>query len=251
MAGGIIAKLPPSWMDFATFLKHKRQEFSVVEFIGPLDVEERARAKDTRGKGVESSSANMVQKKNSNASCYKKKNKQENNSKPKQTTTFKKKKNNKDGGCFVCGSDEHWTSSCPDCKFKQEKKSANMVVSEAEGATSRYDNSLPIVLLVCHSPEWWMDTGANIHVCVDASLFSSYQVGRTEALLMGNGSHVGVLGVGMVILKFTLGKMVLLKNVQHVPSIKKNLVSGSQCCRDGYKIAFESNKCVLSKWYFC
>ena len=40
----------------------------------------------------------------------------------------------------------------------------------------------------------------------------------------------------------------LLKNVQHVPSIKKNLVSGSQLCRDGYKIVFESNKCILSKY---
>jgi hypothetical protein len=38
----------------------------VAEFIGSLDVDERARAKDTRGKGVETSSANMVQKKNSN-----------------------------------------------------------------------------------------------------------------------------------------------------------------------------------------
>jgi hypothetical protein len=55
-------------MDFATTLKHKRQEFSVAELIGSLDVEERARAKDTRGKGVETSSANMVQRQNSNAS---------------------------------------------------------------------------------------------------------------------------------------------------------------------------------------
>jgi hypothetical protein len=49
---------------------------------------------------------------------------------------------------------------------------------------------------------------------------------------MGNGSHVRVLGVGTVNLKFTSGKTVLLKNMQHVPSIKKNLVSGSQLCRD-------------------
>jgi hypothetical protein len=41
---------------------------------------------------------------------------------------------------------------------------------------------------------------------------------------------------------------VLLKNVHHVPSIKKNLVSGSQLCRDGYKLVFESNKCILSKY---
>jgi hypothetical protein len=50
IADGIIAKLPPSWRDFATSLKHKRQEFSVAELIGSLDIEERARAKDNREK---------------------------------------------------------------------------------------------------------------------------------------------------------------------------------------------------------
>ena len=45
----------------------------MAELIGSLDVEERARAKDMHGKGVESSSANMVQKKISNASCNNKK----------------------------------------------------------------------------------------------------------------------------------------------------------------------------------
>jgi hypothetical protein len=84
VAGGIIAKLPPSWTDFATTLKHKRQEFSVAELIGSLDVEERTKAKDTRGKGVETFSANMVQKKNSNASHNNKnKNKKQNAMKPK------------------------------------------------------------------------------------------------------------------------------------------------------------------------
>ena len=48
-----------------------------------------------------------------------------------------------------------------------------------------------------------MDTGANINVCADASLFSSYQADRTGALLIGNGSYACVLGVGTVILKFT------------------------------------------------
>ena len=93
MAGGIIAKLSPSWWDFATSLKHKRQEFNVAELIGSLGVEERVRAKDNRGKEVESSTANMVQKKNSFVSRNKKKkNMQENNNtKPKQTAQFKKK----------------------------------------------------------------------------------------------------------------------------------------------------------------
>jgi hypothetical protein len=56
-------------MDFATSLKHKRKEFSIADLIGSLDVEEKARAKDTRRKGVVgTSSANVVQKNNSNKS---------------------------------------------------------------------------------------------------------------------------------------------------------------------------------------
>ena len=79
-----------------------------------------------------------------------------------------------------------------------------MVISEA-GGTSGYDNLLSTVLSVFCSPEWWVDTGANIHVCVDASLFSSYQVGGTASLLMGSRSHARVLGIGTVNLKFTSG----------------------------------------------
>jgi hypothetical protein len=57
--------------------------------------------------------------------------------------------------------------------------------------------------------------------------------------MMGNGSYATLLGVGTVDLKFTLGKIVCLKNMQHAPSINKNLVSGSLLCRDGFKLVFK------------
>jgi hypothetical protein len=133
VVGGIIAKLPPSWKDFATSLKHMRQQFNVEELIGTLDVEERARTKDN-GKGVETSTANVVQKRNFRKFNKKKnQNKQENTNKPVQTTQFKKKNNNNNKGkrgCFVCGSDQHWARECPDRKFTQDKKSANVVERE-------------------------------------------------------------------------------------------------------------------------
>jgi hypothetical protein len=46
-------------------------------------------------------------------------------------------------------------------------------------------------------------------------------------VMMGNVSHASVHGVGTLDLKLTSGKIVQLKNVQHVPSINKNLVSDS------------------------
>jgi hypothetical protein len=64
---------------------------------------------------------------------------------------------------------------------------------------------------------------------------------------MGNGSHASVRGVGTVDLKFTSGKIVQLKNVQHVPTIHKNLVSVSLLLRDSFKVVLESNKVVMSK----
>jgi hypothetical protein len=66
----------------------------VEELIGTLDVEERARTKDS-GKGVETSTANVVQKRNFRKFIKKKnQNKQENTNKPVQTAQFKKKNNN-------------------------------------------------------------------------------------------------------------------------------------------------------------
>jgi hypothetical protein len=53
VAGCIIAKLPSSWRNFATSLKHKRQEILVENLIASLDVEEKARAKDNTEKGNE------------------------------------------------------------------------------------------------------------------------------------------------------------------------------------------------------
>jgi hypothetical protein len=42
VAGGIIAKLPPSWRDFTTALKHKRVHMSISDLITSLDVEDKA-----------------------------------------------------------------------------------------------------------------------------------------------------------------------------------------------------------------
>src|SRR3954469_2541952 len=79
-------------------------------------------------------------------------------------------------------------------------------------------------------------------------MFTYYQFERDSSVLMGNGSHATVRCVGTVDLKFTSGKIVQLRNVQHVPTMNKNLVSGSLLCRYGFKLVFESNKVTVSKF---
>jgi hypothetical protein len=129
-------------------------------------------------------------------------------------------------------------------RTRKRKKKVHLVT--ASSADDGYGN-FSTVLSVFQSPSWWVDTSANIHVCADISLFSSYQGLQDFSVLMGNGSHASVRGVGTVDLKFTSRKIVQLKNVQHVPTIRKNLVSVSLVLRDGFKVVLESNKVVMSK----
>jgi len=52
----MIAKLPPSWRNFATALKHKRQKIFVEDLLAGLDVEEKAQAKDAPPRAPEGQS---------------------------------------------------------------------------------------------------------------------------------------------------------------------------------------------------
>jgi hypothetical protein len=170
---------------FATSLKHRRQNFCVQDLLASLDVEEKARAKDGLPKTFEGqSSANFMEH------AGQKKGK----TKVMQTTNFKKKEmkklNMSDVECFVCGKTGHFAKQCTERKGKKNQQgknnSANMVVSEAKAIG--YGNTYT-VLTACQPIEWWIDTGANIHVCADISLFSSYPATHSASVLMRNDSR--------------------------------------------------------------
>ncbi|KAK9682386.1 hypothetical protein RND81_10G070100 [Saponaria officinalis] len=80
---------------------------------------------------------------------------------------------------------------------------------------------------------WWIDSGATRHVCKDRRWFEDYKpVNDASILYMGNESKAAIVGVGSVVLYFSSGKCINLKNVLQVPCIRKNLVSGSCGYRD-------------------
>jgi hypothetical protein len=115
----------------------------------------------------------------------------------------------------MCESPGHWVKKCPNHKGRKsqpEQKTMNMIVSSSGGETSGYNN-LPYVISVFPSTTWWLDSSANVHVCSDASLFSSYQVAHDSSMMMANGSHTSVHGLGMIDLKLTSRKIMQLKNV--------------------------------------
>jgi hypothetical protein len=123
--------------------------------------------------------------------------------KAKQNTDFKKKKNLADLTCFMCGESGHIARKCHNRKGKKGdgQKTANVAIADA--GNSGY---VPQIVLACQYTDWWLDTGANVHVCSDLNLFSSYQATDSSTILMGNGSRAVVHGIGRVDLKLTSRK---------------------------------------------
>ncbi|KAK1676978.1 hypothetical protein QYE76_037826 [Lolium multiflorum] len=120
----IVAKLPPSWRNFATSLKHQRNEFSVENIIGSLDVDEKARSKDKQTGGTEGrSAANLVQK---NAHKFKEKNKG-----VSQTTNFKKKAR---GSSVMTGNGLHATVPALLCRFAYFLNKSDNTMSDINGS---------------------------------------------------------------------------------------------------------------------
>ncbi|KZV17034.1 hypothetical protein F511_34284 [Dorcoceras hygrometricum] len=239
----IIEKLSQMWRDFKNYLKHKRKEMTLEELIVRLRIEEDSRTSyaKTYKKAMEAEAkANLTESSNA-----KKRKRSFNENKRGTTKKFK-------GTCYNCGKPNHMAKDCrlPKNGKSQNRGQANVV----------QDRSVPIDLseidlsavvfeanLVDNPREWWVDTGATSHICSEKGMFSSYTAVSDRKLYMGNSTTSDVVGIGNVVLKMTSGKEVNLKDVLHVPDIRKNLVSGSQLSKAGFRLVFESDKFVLTK----
>lgn len=241
LVASIIEKLPPTWKDFKTHLKHIHEDMSLEQLILKLRVEEENRKNEKSEFSSMEARANVVE---GNSSKFKgsKKNKNVKNTfiSPKGSN-FKKKPQ---GACWVCGKPGH---RAKDCRHKKEGTTGG----EANNVNLTENHFVAVVSevnMVTNSNDWWIDTGATKHVCSDLSMFSTYEQGSCgEKLYMGNASTATIEGKGKVILKLTSGKELALTNVLHVPEIRKNLISGSLLSNKGFKIVFESDKVVLTK----
>ncbi|KAL0405659.1 UNVERIFIED_CONTAM: hypothetical protein Slati_3879800 [Sesamum latifolium] len=153
-----------------------------------------------------------------------------------KTTKNKKSKANKP--YWNCGQIGHWAKLCPNKKAKTGQATVNMVCGGSSGAsilgaTKGYVSVQPELLTIYEPFDWLIDIGANVHVCADKSLFVSYQAITGRTVSMGNSSTTEVLGIESVDLKFLSGRILSLKRVHHVPTVRRNIISGSVIVREG------------------
>ncbi|KAH9682681.1 hypothetical protein KPL71_027445 [Citrus sinensis] len=220
----LLSSLPPSYEHFVDTLLYGRQSISMADVKDSLSSKEVTKKAETKaGEGL--MARGRPEKKDYN----------------KGKKRDKSKSKNKNLKCFHCHKEGHFKRDCPDRKNKGNeghgKNGDAAIASEDEG----YDSAG--VLLASETQtnsKWILDSGCSYHMCPDQNLFTTYNAFNGGEVLMGNNTMCKVVGLGTIRFKMFDGMIRELRDVRHIPDLKRNLISLGTLDQIGCSIKVES-----------
>ena len=140
-----------------------------------------------------------------------------------------------------------WTlhTNCP--QKKKNKKAAGSAAGEALASQFELDFSL-IACMVSSALGllWYLDSGASFHMMGDKEPFSDLEEKDLQMHIeMGDDGQYSATEIGTITFQRESSKPFQLKDVMHVPSLKKNLVSITMLEDKGYDVVFSDRKSFL------
>ena len=93
---------------------------------------------------------------------------------------------------------------------------------------------------------WFLDSGASFHMIGDKYLFSDLEEKDLGVHIeMGDDGRYSATGIGTISFEMESSKPFILKDVMHVPGLKKNLISVAKLEDKGYDVVFSEGKAFL------
>ena len=93
---------------------------------------------------------------------------------------------------------------------------------------------------------WFLDNGASFHMTGDRDLFSDLEDKDLGVhIKMGDDGRYSATGIGTISFERESSKPFVLKEVMHVPGLKKNLISVAMLEDKGYDVVFSEGKAFL------
>ena len=83
-----------------------------------------------------------------------------------------------------------------------------------------------------------MDSGVSFHTTLHQEIIQNYVAGDFGKVYLADGSTLDIVGMGNVWILLPNGSVWLLKKVQHIPELRRNLISVGQLDDEGHAILF-------------
>ena len=151
---------------------------------------------------------------------------------------------------YYCKKFGHYKSECQKLKNKQEggKQSSSSVT----GVVEENDEGSNLVLAITISDsrfydKWVLDTPCTAHMSHKRDWVINYEPVNGGSVLMANDVEGKIAGFGMVRIRMHDRTVKILKNVQHVPYLKKNLISLGTLDSLGYDYSGEDGVIRVKK----
>ena len=147
--------------------------------------------------------------------------------------------------CFHCHQHGNYATNCP-----QKKKNKQVAVSAAgEALASQFELDFSLIaclVLSVMGSIWFLDSGASFHMTGDRDLFSHLDEKDLGVHIeMGDDGRYSEISIGTISFERESGKPFVLKEVMHVPRLKKNLISVVMLEVKGYDVVFSEGKAFL------
>ena len=91
-----------------------------------------------------------------------------------------------------------------------------------------------------------LESRASFHATSQKELFERYVPRNLEKVYLGDDQPCAIVGKGVIHVKLN-GSVWELKDVRHIPDLKKNLILVRQLANEGYTIVFQGDDWKISK----
>eukprot|EP00253_Pinus_taeda_P006513 PITA_06513 len=147
--------------------------------------------------------------------------------------------------CWKCRKKGHLKKYCRSRKGKEGD--AQQENNHEANVTGEVLQDALILSFKNITDSWVVDSGASFHATPDKKYFHDYVQGDFGQIRLGDDKPCKIVGMGKVLVKQRNGNQWLLKEVRHVPDLKKNLISTEQLGGEGCVTTFTDKAWKVTK----
>jgi hypothetical protein len=132
--------------------------------------------------------------------------------------------------CWNCGKKGHLKK---DCRAPKKQRDGQQEKNQEANVTGDMLQDALILSVDNISESWVVDSGAPFHSTTDRKHFIDYVQGDFGQVHLGDEAPCKIVGMRKVKIKKRNGNQWFLKEVRHVPDLRKNLISTGKLASEG------------------